>query len=102
MSLQKQLEDSITNFLSLQKAGISTSTGLVFYDLEARAKFQYPVLAPIRQKMPRIGVTNPLGGQGLAANWKSITNPNQGGVPAEAAEGQSGALLTPTVVPKVA
>ena len=103
-NLQNQIESTITRFMDLQKAaaGISTGTGLVFYDLEARAKFQYPVLAPIRQRMPRIGATNPMGGQGLAAHWNSITNPNQGSVPAEAVEGQSGALLTPTVTPKVA
>ena len=104
MNLQNQVESTIQRFMDLQKAaaGISTGTGLVFYDLEARAKFQYPVLAPIRQRMPRIGATNPLGGQGLAAHWNSITNPNQNSVPAEAAEGQSGALITPTVTPKVA
>ncbi len=101
---QNQIESTITRFLELQKAtgGISASTGLVFYDLEAQAKFQYPVLAPIRQRMPRIGATNPLGGQGLAAHWNSITSPNVGNVPAEASEGQSGALITPTVTPKVA
>jgi hypothetical protein len=103
-NLQSNVESTIQRFMDLQKAaaGISTGTGLTFYDLEARAKFQYPVLAPIRQRMPRIGATNPMGGQGLAAHWNSITNPNAGSVPAEASEGQSGALLTPTVTPKVA
>jgi hypothetical protein len=103
MDFQSQIEGTIERFLKLQKAGgIDTSNGLVFYDLEARAKFQYPVLAPIRQRMPRIGATNSQGGQGLAAHWNAITNPNTGNVPAEASEGQSGALLTPTVSPKVA
>ena len=103
MDFQSQIEGTIERFLKLQKAGgIDTSNGLVFYDLEARAKFQYPVLAPIRQRMPRIGATNPGGGQGLAAHWNAITNPNTGNVPAEAMEGQSGALLSPTVVPRVA
>lgn len=103
-NLQSTIEGTIQRFMDLQKAsaGISTGTGLTFYDLEARAKFQYPVLAPIRRRMPRIGATNPMGGQGLAAHWNSITNPNAGSVPAEASEGQSGALLTPTVTPKVA
>jgi hypothetical protein len=104
MGLQQQVEQSIQAFLSLQKAGpgISVSTGLVFYDLEAEAKFQYPVLAPIRKTMPRIGSTNPMGGQGLAAHWNAITNPNTGNVPLEASEGQSGGLIQPTVVPRIA
>ena len=103
MNLAQNIEGTISRFLELQKAGgISASTGLTFYDLEARAKYQYPVLAPIRKTMPRIGTTNPLGGQGLAVHWNAVTSPNAGNVPAEAAEGQSGALLTPTVVPRVA
>lgn len=104
MGLQQNLQKAIDQFAALQKAGagISTGTGLVFYDLEARAKFQYPVLAPFRQHTPRIGATNPLGGQGLAAHWNAILSPNANNVPAEAAEGQSGALLIPTVAQKIA
>ena len=51
-NLQSTIEGTIRQFMDLQKAsaGISTGTGLTFYDLEARAKFQYPVLAPIRQR----------------------------------------------------
>ena len=104
MGLQQSLEQTFDAFFALQKAGagISTGTGLVFYDLEAKAKFQYPVLAPLRKTIPRIGATNPMGGQGLAAHWNAITNPNTGNVPIQAAEGQSGGLITPTVTPKIA
>lgn len=47
---------------------ITTQTGLVAYDLQAPAKNLYPVVTPIRNRLPRVG-----GGTGLATNWKTIT-----------------------------
>jgi hypothetical protein len=46
---------------------ISTSTGLVPFDLQAPAKNLYPVNTPIRNKMNRVG-----GGVSTATNWKTI------------------------------
>ncbi|MGU3387268.1 hypothetical protein ACLBYG_22350 [Methylobacterium sp. D53M] len=46
---------------------ITTQTGLVAYDLQAPAKNLYPVLTPIRNRLPRVG-----GGVGVATNWKQI------------------------------
>ena len=46
---------------------ISTSTGLVAYDLQAPAKNLYPVNTPIRNRLPRVG-----GGTGVATNWKAV------------------------------
>jgi len=46
---------------------ISTSTGLVAYDLQAPAKNLYPVATPIRNRLPRIG-----GGTGTATNWRQV------------------------------
>ena len=47
---------------------ISTSTGLVAYDLQAPAKNLYPVVTPIRNALPRVG-----GGTGTASNWRQVT-----------------------------
>jgi len=47
---------------------ISTSTGLVAFDLQAPAKNLYPVVTPIRNRIPRIG-----GGTGTATNWRQVT-----------------------------
>jgi hypothetical protein len=47
---------------------ITTGTGLVAYDLQAPAKNLYPVVTPIRNRLPRVG-----GGIGIATNWKTIT-----------------------------
>jgi hypothetical protein len=46
---------------------ISTSTGLVAYDLQAPAKNLYPVATPIRNRIPRVG-----GGIGVATNWRQV------------------------------
>jgi hypothetical protein len=47
---------------------ISTSTGLVAYDLQAPTKNLYPVVTPIRNALPRVG-----GGTGTASNWRQVT-----------------------------
>jgi hypothetical protein len=47
---------------------ISTSTGLVAYDLQVPAKNLYPVVTPIRNALPRVG-----GGTGTASNWRQVT-----------------------------
>src|ERR1700731_3790420 len=47
---------------------ISTSTGLVAYDLQAPAKNLYPFVTPIRNSLPRIG-----GGTGTALNWRQVS-----------------------------
>ena len=46
---------------------ITTSTGLVAYDLQAPAKNLYPVNTPIIKALPRVG-----GGVGTATNWKQV------------------------------
>jgi len=47
---------------------ISTSTGLVAFDLQAPAKNLYPVVTPIRNVIPRVG-----GGTGTATNWRQVS-----------------------------
>jgi len=99
-NLIEQTLERLNSQQTLAKAGISTGSGLVYYDLENEAKRQYPVLAPIRKRMPRIGKKE--AGQGLAVHWNYISNPNSTGVLAMVAEGQRGGQITPTVVSKLA
>jgi hypothetical protein len=47
---------------------ITQATGLVAYDLQAPAKNLYPVMTPLRNRMPRVG-----GGTGTATNWKQVS-----------------------------
>lgn len=61
----------------LEKA-ITTSTGLVGYNLEAPSKKLYPVLSPLRNRIPRTKA--PVGS--LAANWRSIVGINTANVKA--------------------
>ncbi|MBK9711558.1 MAG: hypothetical protein IPO81_09580 [Kouleothrix sp.] len=51
-------------------ATVTTATGLTAYDLEAPAKNLYPVLTPLRNRIPRITKSS---GAGTAANWKEVT-----------------------------
>jgi len=78
----------------LQKAGITTSTGLVFYSLEPQAKLLYPVLTPFRNIIPRVGSTT--GGFGTAEHWKTITGINSTNIYAGVQEGQRNKTTTPT------
>src|SRR5438552_3892391 len=47
---------------------ISTSTGLVAFDLQSPARNLFPVVTPIRNSLPRVG-----GGTGTASNWRQVT-----------------------------
>lgn len=49
---------------------VTLASGLVAYDLEAPAKNLYPVITPIRNRIPR---STKASGAGTAANWKEIT-----------------------------
>ena len=47
-SLGQPLQDN-----DLQK-GVTVATGLTYYDLQAPAKNLYPVITPLRNKIPRV------------------------------------------------
>jgi len=47
---------------------ISTSTGLLAFDLQMPAKNLYPFVTPLRNSIPRVG-----GGSGTATNWRQVT-----------------------------
>jgi hypothetical protein len=64
LDLVKKVLNSSDN---ISKA-ITTSTGLVAYDLQAPAKNLYPVATPVRNSLPRVG-----GGTGTATNWRVVS-----------------------------
>jgi hypothetical protein len=91
----------IKNATDIRKANtVTTSTGLVAYDLQAPAKNLYPVYTPIRNRVPRVG-----GGKGTATNWKQVSAiGNSGGYAANpfVAEGQRANAMSITTANKAA
>jgi hypothetical protein len=81
---------------ALQKSTFSQSgsatTGLTFYDLEAGAKFLYPILTPLRNEIPRV-----TGKGGIQANWKAVTGINTSGIRIGVSGGNRGAVMAITV-----
>ena len=67
----------------------STATqGFQAYNLEIPSKKLYPVLAPLRNMLPRVG-----SGFAVQANWKAVTNINVGNTRAGVAEGKRGGAI---------
>jgi hypothetical protein len=67
----------------------STATsGLTFYDLEAGAKFLYPVLTPLRNEIPRVS-----GRGGIQANWRAVTGINTSQISIGVSGGNRGAVM---------
>lgn len=81
---------------SVAKA-FTQATGLVAYDLQAPALQLYPVLTPLRNKIPRVG-----GAGDTATRWKAITGINTTNVRPGVSEGNRGGVITTTVVDKTA
>ena len=79
----------------LQKAGITQATGLVWYDLQAPSKNLFPVLTPLRNKLPRVGANG-----GTATNWKAVTGVNTAGLQGFVPEGVRNGLVTTAVADK--
>lgn len=80
----------------VDRAGFSQSgtatTGLTFYDLEPAAKLLYPVLTPLRNKIPRVS-----GKGGIQANWKAITAINTQNMRGVVSEGNRGGAVSHTL-----
>jgi RNase H-fold protein (predicted Holliday junction resolvase) len=72
-------------------------TGLVNYDLQPVALNLYPVLTPLRNRIPRVG-----GNGGTATNWKAITAINVGGQSIGISEGNRNAVIATAVANYVA
>lgn len=66
----------------------SATTGLQAYNLEAPSKKMFPIMSPLRNKIPRI-----TGGYATQANWKTITNINVNNQRAGVAEGKRGGII---------
>lgn len=75
----------------------SQSTGLVYYDLEPAAKTLYPVLTPLRNRIPRVKANG-----GTATNWKQITAINPSALRAGVSEGNRGGIITDAVQDRTA
>lgn len=71
----------------------SATTGLQVYDLEAPAKLLYPVLTPLRNKIPRVG-----GGKGTQANWRAITGVNTTRLSGGLGQGNRGGVIAQTTM----
>ena len=84
------LVDADINRAFTQSSG--ATTGLTFYDLEPAAKLLFPVLTPLRNKIPRVS-----GKGGIQANWKAITAINPAGIRAGVSEGNRGAVIGQTL-----
>lgn len=86
--------NSSANPMDLQKAWVqptAAATGLAVYQLEAPAKLLYPVLTPLRNKIPRVG-----GGQGIQANWRAITGINTTQLSGGLGQGNRGGVIAQT------
>lgn len=70
----------------------SATTGLIAYDLEAPSKKLYPILTPLRNRIPRM-----TGGFGIQSNWRAVTGINTGNTFPGVSEGNRGGVVTQTV-----
>jgi hypothetical protein len=77
-----------------KSAGISQASGLVWYDLQAPAKNLFPVLTPLRNRIPRVP-----GNGGTATNWISVTAINSASLRGFVPEGKRNGLVTTVAAP---
>lgn len=93
--LRKTLEELTaargTPSAELMKAWTQSASaiqGITAYDLEAPAKRLYPVITPIRNRVPRN-----TGGMGIQANWRAVTGINTAGLSAGVSGGNRGGII---------
>jgi hypothetical protein len=75
-------------------AGISQASGLTWYDLQAPSKNLFPVLTPLRNRIPRVA-----GNGGTATNWISVTGINTASLRGFVPEGRRNGLVTTSATP---
>lgn len=73
----------------------SATTGITAYDLEAPAKKLYPVVTPLRNRIPRVS-----GRGGIQANWKAITGININKMSAGVSQGNRGGVIATSTIDK--
>jgi hypothetical protein len=76
----------------------NVATGLVNYDLEGPAKKLYPVLTPLRNKIPRVGTQK----GDTATRWRAITGIDITRVHPGISEGHRGGVISTSVKDYVA
>jgi hypothetical protein len=79
------------------KKAFTQATGLVWYDLQPAALQLYPVLTPLRNRIPRVP-----GNGGTATNWKAITAINTAALSLGVSEGNRNATIATAVASYVA
>jgi hypothetical protein len=97
--------DTLETIKEIRKSPMSDSiaktfnvaTGLVGYDLEPAAKLLFPVLTPLRNKLPRVSANG-----GTATNFKVITAINTTQVQGGVSEGRRGGIVSTTVADRTA
>lgn len=67
----------------------NATTGINYYDLEAGAKSLFPVITPLRNRIPRVGAPG-----GTQANWRAITGINVNNIVAGVSDGNRSAVVT--------
>jgi hypothetical protein len=77
--------------------GLTTGSGLVYYDLQAGAKLLYPILTPWRNEIPRVK-----GKGGTATHWLSVTGVNTANTDIGVSEGNRNAVMSTTTQPYMA
>ncbi len=83
----QETPDPSLNKASTYSQAASATSGLTYYDLEAGAKFLYPVLTPLRNSIPRVS-----GKGGIQANWRAVTGVNVSGIRLGVAAGRRNAV----------
>ena len=69
----------------------SAVSGITAYSLEGPAKLLFPVLTPLRNKIPRV-----VGGVGIQANWRAVTGIDTSNAGIGVSEGNRGAVMSQT------
>jgi hypothetical protein len=69
----------------------SAISGITAYDLEAGAKLLYPVITPLRNRIPRTS-----GKGGIQANWRAITGVNTGNLSVGVGGGNRSGVMSST------
>lgn len=92
--LTKATEETLALLMKAQANPVASKAfnqalGLVYYDLEPVAKQLYPVITPIRNKVPRVK-----GDGGTATHWKAVTGININLLSPGVEEGKRGGVVT--------
>jgi hypothetical protein len=69
----------------------SATSGITSYPLDTPAKDLYPVLTPLRNRIPRVS-----GASGIQASWRAITGINTNNMSAGVGEANRGGVITST------